>query len=196
MSEFYIEDEVEAEEAAPVRNGNKAPDWGLRYGIRELWSEVAPGLFVGGTADTDTVDVGRDGIREMHYFDITEDAEIGPDDFDAVVTMYAWARPVDWGVQELRWGIYDSPSHPIDMEELRETVRWAHRHWKNGKRVLVRCQAGLNRSSLVAALVLVRDGMDGYQAIDKIRRGRSQSALFNAKFQHIIRHADHDFWRA
>jgi hypothetical protein len=183
------------DEVAPQRIGNKAPDWGKNYGIRELWSEVAPGLFVGGTHDLDTVDVPRDSIRKMHAFDIMDSAEITPDEFDCVVTMYAWARPVDWGVEELRWGIMDSPTAGVDMESLRETVVWAHRRWKAGKRVLVRCQAGLNRSSLVAGLVLVRDGWSGAEAIDKIRRGRSDSCLFNTKFAGIVRGSDSEFWR-
>lgn len=196
MTNYDIDDfELEDAESAPARNGNKAPDWGRNYGIRELWSEVAPGLYVGGTADADTVDVPRDAIRKMHAFDIIDSAEITPKEFDAVVTMYAWARPVDWGVEELRWGIMDSPTAGVDLEALRETVVWAHRRWRAGKKVLVRCQAGLNRSSLVAALVLVRDGMNGSDAIDKIRRGRSESCLFNAKFANLVRSADLGFWR-
>lgn len=187
---------------APPRNGNKAPDWGRNYGIRELWSQVAPGLFVGGTADDDTVSRGRDALRGKFTFHVLEDAEIGPNEFDAVVTMYAWARPVDWSVEELRWGIMDSPTEGIDLEALRETVAWAHRRWKVGKKTLIRCQAGLNRSSLVAGLVLVRDGMNGWEAVDKIRRGRSTECLFNKRFEAIVTGASlpgdafADFWRA
>jgi len=184
--------------AAPVRNGNKAPDWGINYGIRELWSEVAPGLFVGGTSDSDHVGRGRKfEDTGRGFFEILEDAEIGPDDFDAVVTMYAWARPVDWGVEELRWGIMDSDQAGIDLESLRETVVWAHRRWKAGKRVLVRCQAGLNRSSLVAGLVLVREGMEGHEAITTIRRRRARRALFNEKFERIVNGGliANEYWR-
>ena len=190
----------EIETEAP-RIGNLAPDWGRGYGIHELWSEVAPGLFVGGTHDNDTVDIGRAAIRDRRNFYVREDAEIGPEEFDAVITMYAWARPVDWGVEELRWGIMDSDRHGIDLESLRETVIWGYRRWKAGKRVLVRCQAGLNRSSLVAALILVRDGHTGWEARDKIRRGRSEHALFNKKFEKLVVSAGlpgerfADFWR-
>jgi hypothetical protein len=176
------------------RIGNTAPDWGRDYGIRELWTEIAPGLFVGGTADEDHVGVGRD-YKGGRFFEIHEDAEITTEEFDAVVTMYAWARPVDWGVEELRWGIYDSPTRGIDLDSMADTVAWAHRRWKAGKRVLIRCQAGLNRSSLVAALVLVRDGVEPGEAIAKIRRTRSPRALFNPKFVETILDADPDTWR-
>lgn len=178
-----------------TRNGNKAPDWGHRYGISELWSEIAPNLFVGGTADQDTVAQAREARITFNDFDVTEDAEIGPEQFDAVVTMYAWARPVDWGVEELRWGIPDSVQHGIDIESLRETVTWAHRRWTAGKKVLIRCQAGLNRSSLVAALVLVRDGLTGDQAITMIREGRSQKCLFNTRFENLVRQSSAATWR-
>jgi hypothetical protein len=174
-------------EAVEPRNGNKAPDWGHNYGIRELWSEIAPGLFVGGTADSDHVGLGRDFTERKAYFNIHERAEITTRDFDAVVTMYAWARPVDWGVEELRWGIMDSEQDGVDMDGVLETAEWAFRRWQAGKRVLIRCQAGLNRSSFIAAFVLMRSGLSASEAIDKIRRTRSTQALFNQKFERIIR---------
>lgn len=169
---------------------NLAPDWGHAYGIKELWTEVAPGLSVGGTDDGDVLGMavlwetneGRP-VRPTHG-----SAFITLDDFDAVVTMYAFARPVDWHVEELRWGIMDGPGD-IDAETLAETVAWAHRRWKNGKRVLVRCQAGLNRSSLIAALVMIKDGMEPQDAIDKIRRTRARRALFNKDFVRFIQAA-------
>lgn len=164
---------------------NLAPDWGRSHGIRELWSEVAPGLFVGGTADDDVLGhaVDWDGYRS--YKAPNAPFVITTDEFDAVVTMYAFARPVGWGVEELRWGVMDSDSG-VDIDTLAETVEWAWRRWKKGKRVLCRCQAGLNRSSLIAALVLVMDGMEPQDAIDKIRRVRSHRALFNTTFVRLI----------
>ena len=179
--------------ATPERIGNKAPDWGIHYGIRELWTEVAPGLFVGGTADDDHMGIARECSTLGRGLSIG-DAEIGPEDFDAVVTMYAWARPVDWGVEELRWGIMDG-HQDLPIEEMQETVAWAHRRWKKGKRVLIRCQAGLNRSSLIAALVLVRDGMTPHDAILKIRRTRSEQALFNTAFTRFIVATSVETWR-
>jgi hypothetical protein len=44
---------------------------------------------------------------------------------------------------------------------------------------------GLNRSSLVAALALVRRGYAPQEAIDAIRNGRNQNCLFNRSF---VRH--------
>ncbi len=57
---------------------------------------------------------------------------------------------------------------------------------RDGKRVLCRCQAGLNRSSLVAALAMVRLGYQPWTAITIIRLKRSPHALYNEHFQRYI----------
>ena len=142
---------------------------------QELWTEVLPGLWQGGTADDDTI---ADPVRDLYR----GRRAITKDEFDAVVTLYAWARPVDWEVEELRWGFYDSEQLP-DAETLRETVEWAHRRWAAGKRVLVRCQLGANRSGLVTALVLMRSGMTAEDAIALQREKRGEVVLCNADFE-------------
>lgn len=175
---------------------NVAPDWGHEYGIRELWSQILPGLYVGGTADDDVL--GRAVAWEENsgrtVRPAAASATITANDFDAVVTAYSFARPVDWGVEELRWGFMDG-TDPVDLETLRETVVWAHKRWAAGKQVLIRCQAGLNRSSLIAALVMIRSGMEPQAAIDKIRRTRSPRALFNTEFVRLIHQTPVEFWR-
>lgn len=176
MTEELTEAEIGA------RKNPIAPRWGAHYGIYNLWDEVAPGLWVGGTDDTDTLAEPRNSWQSMqHGTVIDDDAEITPAEFDAVITMYAWARPVDWGVTELRWHIYDSDEE-FPRDDLADVVEWGWRRWKAGKRVLCRCQAGLNRSSLVAAGILIRDGKTTAEAIDTIRSGRSYRCLFNKSF--------------
>jgi hypothetical protein len=176
---------------------NLAPDWGQSYGIREMWSEIAPGLFQGGTADHDVIGQAVAWERQAHraVLDSAAGAVITLDDFDAVITAYAFARPVDWEVEELRWGFMDSEADPVDMDTLRETVVWGHRRWKGGKRVLVRCQAGLNRSGLITGGILIRDGMEPQDAIDKIRRCRAGRALFNDHFVSILLTTPVEYWR-
>ncbi len=48
---------------------------------------------------------------------------------------------------------------------------------------LVHCQAGLNRSGLVAALALILDGMLPAAAIDLLRQQRSPAVLCNPAFE-------------
>jgi protein-tyrosine phosphatase len=104
--------------------------------------------------------------------------------FDSIVTMYAWARPADWKVQEYRYGIPDARISDMDLSRLRQTVNWGFKQWKKGDRVLVRCQAGLNRSGLVTALILMKSGLSAEDAINTIRKNRADIALFN---EHYVR---------
>jgi protein-tyrosine phosphatase len=46
----------------------------------------------------------------------------------------------------------------------------------------VRCQAGLNRSGLVTALILMKEGFTAQDAINLIRSKRHEDALFNDSF--------------
>ena len=54
--------------------------------------------------------------------------------------------------------------------------------WLDGAEVLIRCQAGMNRSGLVTALVLVMAGLTPAQAVALIRRQRGSARLFNQHF--------------
>ena len=149
-----------------------------------LWSEVLPGLWQGGTDDADVLD---NSVRFPG---------IALSDFGFVATMYATANPVDWFVKEMRFGIWDSNMEDFDTADLLDIVTITHRQWKAGKQVLVRCQAGLNRSGLVMALVLIREGYTADDAIDLIRMRRGSAALCNHQFVDWLRQVDVEDWRA
>jgi protein-tyrosine phosphatase len=137
----------------------------------QLFSEIAPNLFQGGTDDIDVIHLAKTNNRPRTDLP-----------FDAIVTMYAWARPADWSVQEFRYGVPDASITDIDLARLREAVEFGYARWKAGDRVLIRCQAGLNRSGLVMALMLIKDGHAPATAISMIRSGRGDEALFNNNF--------------
>jgi protein-tyrosine phosphatase len=132
---------------------------------------VAPNLFQGGTDDLDVIHLAQTNNRPRTDLP-----------FDAIVTMYAWARPADWNVQEFRYGVPDAAITDIDLHRLRQAVEFGYDRWKQGDRVLVRCQAGLNRSGLVLALILIKDGLTPTEAIARIRDNRGEDALFNRDF--------------
>jgi hypothetical protein len=139
-----------------------------------LWSEILPGLWLGGTDDDDTIE----DAAEIHT-----SRNITKDNFDTVVTLYAWANPVDWFVQELRYGFYDSGLEGnADYASLHEAAEFAHKAWKSGKRVLIRCQAGINRSSLTMGLALMLEGYSAADAIKLMRDKRSNAVLLNEDF--------------
>ena len=153
----------------------KIPDMGshplLSWDPEPLYSEILPNLFQGGTARHDTIfnKQERDARRE----DLP---------FDSVISMYYASSPAGWGVPEMRYSIKDGFISEIDLDELREVVSWGHNQVKKGKRVLVRCQAGLNRSGLVTALILIKLGHEPGDAIDLIRKNRGSIALYNSDY--------------
>jgi hypothetical protein len=186
-----------------IKVSGAAPDWGHRYGIKELWSEIKPGLYMGGTGDNDTILDPRPGSKSIEgMINVYDHADITSAEFDAVVTMYAWARPVEWFVEEYRWGIFDSRAVAPDPETVKEVVTWAHKRWTNDKNTLIRCQAGLSRSGFITTLVLVRDGMEVQDAIDLIREKRSPRALSmngsssGGVFTKLMMETPVEYWRS
>ena len=143
----------------------------MPYQPISLYSEIAPNLFMGGTADEDVIH------QAVAYNKARTDLP-----FDAIITMYAWANPADWRVQEFRYGIYDSAIADIDLDRLKQAVEFGYNRWLSGDRVLVRCQAGLNRSGLVTALIMMSTGLDAETAIEQIRKNRAEIALFNNSY--------------
>lgn len=138
----------------------------------QLYSMIAPNLFQGGTDDLDVIHLAQTNNRPRTDLP-----------FDAIVTMYAWARPADWKIQEFRYGVPDASITDIDLDRLRQAVEFGYNRWKSDDRVLVRCQAGLNRSGLVLALILIKDGLTPSEAINRIRDKRGPDALFNNNFE-------------
>ena len=159
-----------------------AADFG--YG-HELHSEILPGLWQGGTHDEDVITAGYALRRITNH------------EFETVVTLYARANAASWNVKEIRYGFDDGDMSDFDVEaDLAFAVREAHADWKAGKRVLIRCQAGLNRSGLVMALVLIRDGYSPTAAIEQIRAKRGPDALCNWVFENWLdSKANLSFWR-
>lgn len=137
-----------------------------------LFSEILPRLFMGGTANGDTIyEPQGPNVRR-------EDLP-----FDSIMTMYYASRPADWNIQELRYAIKDSHLGDVNLDRLLRAVQWGHEQWAiRGDRLLVRCQGGLNRSGLVMALILIRNGMSAGEAIDMIRTKRGSYALYNNEY--------------
>jgi hypothetical protein len=154
----------------------------------DLWSEILPHLWLGGTADTDYV-------GDKHYEFDRQNWAIKPRHFDSVYTFFSWANPVYWEVKEFRFGYFDSADTGFDVNAFKRIALMAHADWKRGERVLLRCQAGLNRSSLICALVLMIDGQTAEQAIDLMRAKRHDKVLFNDKFVEWLLSQDLEFWR-
>jgi protein-tyrosine phosphatase len=109
-----------------------------------------------------------------------------PSPFDSVVCLYGHANPIGYFVREQRFGIADAELDEASKPEIMQLADWLHSEWKQGKAVAGKCQAGLNRSSLIVALVLLKEGYTATEAVDLIRAKRSAYSLFNNYFVDFI----------
>lgn len=123
-----------------------------------LISEVLPGLWQGGCID---------GVKL-------------PDDFDLVISLYPWEQyKLGPETQRVEFRAYDN----ADIPDVSELVSTAYEAWQGGKKVLIHCQAGLNRSGFTAAQVLIADGYSAADAIKLLRDRRSPVVLCNKVFE-------------
>lgn len=103
-----------------------------------------------------------------------------------LVSLYPWEQyeikhPLD-SILIVR--MYDSEDQSFDQVE--ELARWVNVCRATGP-VLVHCQAGLNRSSLVAARALMLGGITADDAIRRVREKRSTACLCNRAFEAYLR---------
>lgn len=116
-----------------------------------------------------------------------ENGLILPSFIENVVSLYPWEKYNQRGdgiiASYLTVKMYDSQDQAFG--QVIEIARWVNAARKHGP-TLVHCQAGLNRSSLVAATALVLDGLTGREAVDLIREKRSPACLCNSAFEHWI----------
>jgi protein-tyrosine phosphatase len=117
---------------------------------------------------------------------------IGEESIDTILNLSHFPDPEEiqrYALEYLHWG-FDDEDVP-DLEALWRTVNWVCGALRAGRRVLVHCDAGLNRSGLVCALVVrVLHGVDGKTAITFIRICRSKWALCNETFVTYIKSKD------
>lgn len=112
-----------------------------------------------------------------------------PHEIVHVVSLYPWERYTTQkrGLRSfLEVLMYDSEDQ--GFEQVEDIARWVNSIRDTGP-VLVHCQAGLNRSSLVVAkaMILAGDVANGQEAIDKIRAARSDVCLCNPAFERWVR---------
>lgn len=109
-----------------------------------------------------------------------------PLNIEHVVSLYPWESylTTEDVVSVMAVRLFDSTDLP-DEQLLWAIAAHAHRMCALGP-TLVHCQAGLNRSNLIAALALILHGMTGTEAIDLLRAKRSPAVLCNESFEAFI----------
>ena len=109
-----------------------------------------------------------------------QDVELD-DDFVGVVSLYPWEQyRLGPNTERLEIKMLDAPSG-VDWDDLDKASDKVLEFMEKGK-TLVHCQAGLNRSGLVAAVVLMKRGRTAQEAIDLLRKSRSPMVLCNDTF--------------
>lgn len=129
-------------------------------------SEIVPGLWQGGC----------------------ETGLVLPRRIKHLVSLYPWERyTVNHQLaSETYVRMLDSTDQGFD--QVRAIASWVNTMRDTGQNVLVHCQAGLNRSSLVAATALVLNGdvESGSDAINLVRDKRSPACLCNPSFSEWV----------
>jgi protein-tyrosine phosphatase len=136
-------------------------------------SEIVPGLFIGSKPTP-----GRHA------------------EFDTIVLAAMEYQPpakLFPGAEVIHVPLDDAPNRPLREDEIAAATKAGSRvarRLRAGRRVLVTCQMGLNRSSLVAALALHEvHGMSADEIVSRVRRARGQWALSNPNFERLLRTA-------
>lgn len=122
-----------------------------------LITRVGPTLWQGGFAEN--IDLGKN--------------------FDLVVSLYPWGKYKGTHVLH-EYKMYDGAE--VDAQTVNEASEGILAALRLGDRVFVHCQAGLNRSALVTANVLVKNGGQPAEVIKYLRDIRSPEVLFNEAF--------------
>ncbi|MFI2201686.1 dual specificity protein phosphatase family protein [Streptomyces sp. NPDC020192] len=139
------------------------------------WNEIVPGLWMGGHEFQ-----GRSGRVE---------SAVVRDEFDVVQTLLRLpGYGPDPGVEHHVWPIPDGPLDGTQLAGVMRLARAVNEALDAGRRVLVRCYHGYNRSGLVIAHALVQRGhATADEAIQLIRARRSAWALHNELFVEYLR---------
>lgn len=109
-----------------------------------------------------------------------------PEEIVHVVSLYPWEQYRGHGEirSVLSVVMYDAEGE-IDAPLVERIARWVNECRIEGP-TLVHCQAGLNRSNLIAATALVRAGLEPEAAIALLREKRSPAVLCNRDFESFV----------
>lgn len=134
-------------------------------------NEIVPGLFVGSKPSP-----GRhEGIDVI------------------VLTAMEYQPPAELfpGAEVLHVPLDDAPSRPMREDEIIDATKAGlrvARRLRAGRRVLVTCAMGLNRSALVAAVAMQEIyGMSADEIIKRLRSARGMWSLSNPNFEKLVR---------
>lgn len=105
-----------------------------------------------------------------------------------VIVLAAWEyQPEMPGFKVMHVPLDDEFETPVTEEDrtrIQAAARAVARHIRAGRRVLVTCHQGRNRSGVIAGLALVQLGVTGLEAANRIRHLRD--GLTNPHFHRMV----------
>jgi protein-tyrosine phosphatase len=141
------------------------------------------GTAVHGNVDFDVPFITK--ISDRLYMGGCENGLQLPAEVQHVISLYPWESYYGNSLRSFaQFRLLDSSEVP-DAEFLTAVATLARQCMLNGV-TLIHCQAGLNRSGLVTALVLMLGGMDAREAIALLRAKRSPAVLCNPYFEGFL----------
>jgi hypothetical protein len=144
-----------------------------------LFSQITEELWVGGTP--------AENLECLWHWDDDKDEIIEPR-FDAILCLYPWEPYLEpEGVVKIEIKMYDDLQQAFGQVDdfADQLAAWIE---DGAEAVLVHCQAGLNRSNLVAARYLIKHkNMTPDEAISLLRSKRHKEVLCNSHFEEWIR---------
>jgi len=112
--------------------------------------------------------------------------KVAPNEFEYIVnlvSLYPWWEPYAIAKFQVHTRVHLNDELEIPSEDrLYALARCVNAYRRYGP-TLVHCQAGLNRSGLIAALALIESGMKAVDAIALLRKKRSPVVLCNRAFE-------------
>ena len=133
-------------------------------------SEVVPGLYI--------------GSKPPHGRHAVDVIVLAAEEYQPHASRFP-------GAQVIHVPLDDAPLRQMRSDEIESAVsvgKAVAAHLRAGRRVLVTCAMGLNRSSLVAAIAMhTVYGMSADEIITRIRHARGAWALSNPNFEKLVR---------
>lgn len=144
------------------------------------YHQILPNLYMGGHLWKED---GR--YRDGRYSSISGDPS-----WDYVVSAHIERHEQTYPQCDMRLVIFDDTENGLDEQtwvRISSAVDEVVSRWKQNQKILVRCQAGYNRSGMLMSLVLMRLGYTADGAIDLIRQRRGKDVLVNQAFERYVR---------
>jgi len=144
------------------------------------YHEILPNLYQGGHLWRVQLG-GRDSRNSTVASDPT---------WDYVVSAYHSDHEASWPQCDHRLVLFNDTEDGLEDQtwvKIKSAVDQIVDRWRMGQKVLVRCQAGYNRSGMIMSLVLMRLGFTAEKAIHQVRFRRGKDVLTNSAFERYVR---------